>query len=138
MTRHTIDHMSRIAAAALDVVVVLVFVGIGRSAHDEPLAGMVGTAAPFLMALAASWAITAATPWPTVTVQAGVIVWAVTWVGGLALRQLVFGAGTAPAFVVVAGISLATGLLGWRLVATLLHRREPDKEKPRDTDGVPG
>lgn len=120
----------------MDVAVVLVFVVIGRSAHDEPLSGMVGTAAPFLMALAVGWAAAAVTPWSAATVQAGVIVWAVTWVGGLALRQLVFGAGTAPAFVVVAGISLAVGLLGWRIVAALL--RAPDKEKPRDTDGVPG
>jgi hypothetical protein len=47
----------------------------------------------------------------------GVVVWAVTWAGGLALRGLV-GEGLAPAFVAVAAAVLAVLLLGWRALAT--------------------
>lgn len=119
--------MNRLASAALDVAVVLVFVAVGRSAHDESLWGVLGTAAPFLFALAVGRALTIATPWPADGLRGGLVVWGTTWVGGLLLRGLLFGQGTAPAFVVVAGVALALGLLGWRLVAILVRRSQAKK-----------
>ncbi len=129
--------MNRIVSAALDVAVVLIFVAVGRSAHDEPLWGIVVTAAPFLVALGVGQALVLLTP-PSDGLRAGSVIWLVTWIGGLLLRQFVFSDGTAPAFIVVAGVSLALGLIGWRVVAALLQRGKTDKEKPRDADSVPG
>ncbi|MGH3705072.1 MAG: DUF3054 domain-containing protein, partial [Agromyces sp.] len=54
--------------------------------------------------------------WPT-----GVIVWAVTVVGGMLLRA-VSGQGAQLAFIIVATLTLAAFLLGWRLIATLVTR----------------
>jgi hypothetical protein len=102
-------------AALIDVVCVLVFVGIGRSSHDEGLSlgGYLGTAWPFLVALGAGWAIVRAWKEPERIWLAGVVVWAVTVAGGMVLRAI-SGQGTDPAFVVVATLFLGAVLLGWR------------------------
>lgn len=112
------------AAAALDTVAVLAFAAAGRSTHarDGGVLGVLGTAGPFLVAAALGWLLVRAwrapwRPWPT-----GAVVWAVAWLGGLTLRA-VTGGGTAPAFVVVAGVVLGALLLGWRAGATALTRR---------------
>jgi 2-polyprenyl-6-methoxyphenol hydroxylase-like FAD-dependent oxidoreductase len=44
----------------------------------------------------------------------GAIVWVATVSGGMLLRNLVFGRGTAAAFVVVATVFLGITMLGWR------------------------
>lgn len=122
--------MPRALAALLDVAVVIVFVIIGRSTHDEQnvLAATLGTAAPFLIALALGWAVVLLRRQdPTaVGLQGGVVIWAFTWVGGLLLRSVVFHGGTAVGFVVVAGLALAVGLLGWRAIANLATRRNAE------------
>jgi hypothetical protein len=102
----------------LDAVAVVLFVAVGRSSHDEQntLAGVAGTAAPFLIALAAAWLLVRAwqapLSWPT-----GLGVWAITAAGGMLLRRFVFGDGTAAAFVVVGSVFLGVFLLGWRALA---------------------
>lgn len=58
---------------------------------------------------------------------AGVVVWVTAVVGGMGLRAL-SGEGTAAAFVVVAGVFLASTLLGWRLVARLVQARRPSRQ----------
>ncbi|MCB1027178.1 MAG: DUF3054 domain-containing protein [Microthrixaceae bacterium] len=120
-----------VAAAVADVVVVLAFVATGRNNHDEGLsvASVLDVATPFLVALALGWVATTALGnrlggapsgvprvvrvWPT-----GVVLWVATAVGGLALRNVVFGDGTATSFVIVACAVLGVGLVGWRAAAS--------------------
>jgi len=106
-------------AAAADVVAVLLFAAIGRRSHAEALqaAGVLATAAPFLVGLLAGWL--AGRVWRApVELPLGVVAWAGTAVVGLALRAL--DTHRLPlSFVLVAAVSLAVLLLGWRLVARL-------------------
>lgn len=117
--------MSRALGFGLDLVVVVAFVAIGRSTHDESNAvvGLTLTAAPFLIALLVGWLVSGVAKRDPTTVVIGIGIWACTWILGLALRGLVFHEGTAAPFVVVAGLTLAFGLIGWRLVAQLITRR---------------
>ncbi|WP_207456306.1 DUF3054 domain-containing protein [Desertivibrio insolitus] len=104
-------------AALLDAALVLVFVAIGRAEHDSgPLVGVLTTAWPFLVALAAGWLVARAWRVPSAVAPTGLVVWAVTLVGGVLLR-LASGDTAAPAFVVVAAVTLALFLLGWRALA---------------------
>ena len=111
-------------AAALDAAAVVLFVAIGRRNHDEDpgLAGTFETAAPFLIALAVGWLVARAwrRPFGVVT---GVVVWVVTIVLGMALRNVVFDRGTASSFIVVASVVTGALLIGWRLVARGITRR---------------
>lgn len=113
-----------VMAALLDLVLVHVFVTIGRTSHHETLdiAGIGSTAWPFVAGLVVGWAVSLAwrhplTVWPT-----GAVIWAVTVGAGLLLR-VVSGQGVQFAFVLVAAIALAVFLLGWRLVALFAVRR---------------
>ena len=108
------------AAGALDVAAVLVFVAIGRSSHEHgiTLAGMAGTSWPFLAGLAAGWIVARAWRRPFEVAPTAVIVWVSCVAVGMALR-VAAGQGTAVAFVAVALAFLALELLGWRVVARL-------------------
>jgi Protein of unknown function (DUF3054) len=113
-----------LGALALDAGFVLVFAIIGRSSHAEGLdvVGVWGTAWPFLAGLAVGWGAARAwrhplAPWPT-----GVLVSAATLVVGMLLR-LVGDQGVQVAFVIVAALTLAIMLVGWRVVAVLIARR---------------
>jgi hypothetical protein len=113
-----------IAYFAIDVVLVLIFALSGRGSHQHSLtiAGVLQTAAPFLLALGAltllsrPW-INHSRIWPT-----GILVWLGTVTLGLALRVL-FGATAAVPFIIVATIVLGVFLLGRRLVTALIARR---------------
>jgi len=111
-------------AVGLDVASIVLFVAIGRRNHDqEPgLAGVLATAAPVLIALAAGWLV-ARGWWRPMSLRTGVTVWAVTITGGMLLRNLVFDDGTATSFVVVATAFTGACLLGWRLIAGVVTRR---------------
>ena len=95
--------------------VIVVFVAIGRRNHDEgsALTGLFETAAPFMIGLAAGWlaALAWRRPWALVT---GLIVWPVTVLIGMVVRNLVFDRGIAASFVAVATIFLGLGIVGWR------------------------
>jgi hypothetical protein len=108
----------------IDVAVVAAFVLAGRSSHEEALAPaeVARTAAPFLVALAVGWAATRAWRDP-VAAATGAGVFATTLVGGMLLRRIFFGDGTAASFVVVAGAFLGLGLVGWRVAVGALSRR---------------
>lgn len=119
----------RVTALALvaDVVAVLVFAAVGRATHDESgaLLGVLGTAAPFGVGLAAAWA----TPWVRTRAagfRAGAVVLAGTAVIGLAVRAAVTGR-LPLTFALVAVAALAVLLVGWRAlalaVATVMSRR---------------
>lgn len=112
-------------AAGLDVFVVVAFVAIGRRNHDQNpgIAGLVDTAAPFVLGLALAWVAARAwqEPWSW---QTGLIVWIGTVAAGMVLRRFVFDEGTALSFVIVASVFLGTFLNGWRAIArTLAGRR---------------
>ncbi len=111
-------------AVGIDVFSVTLFVSIGRREHerDSAIAGLIDTAAPFLLALALAWLVLRAWRRPTEW-RTGVGIWAITLVGGMLLRNLVFGDGTATSFVIVAASFLALFLVGWRVAFGLIERR---------------
>ena len=101
-----------ITTAIVDVVAVVVFVAIGRRNHDEgaALSGVLGTAAPFLIALGSSWI--GLRTWRDPFNRASFIAtWVITVFVGLLLRRVVFDRGIATAFIIVATITLGV-LLG--------------------------
>ena len=109
-----------ITAAIVDVVAVIVFVAIGRRNHDEgtALSGVLGVAAPFLIALGVSWF--ALRTWREPFNRASfVATWVITVVAGLFLRKIVFDRGIATSFIIVATITLGV-LIG---LGRLLTRR---------------
>lgn len=112
-------------ALLIDVVLVLGFAAAGRATHAEAhaLLGVLGTAWPFLVGAGVGWAVVRLLrrSWP-VEVGPGITVWFATLVFGMVLRRLT-GEGTAWQFVVVATLTLAVLLLGWRAIAHLLRSR---------------
>ncbi|WP_053203674.1 DUF3054 domain-containing protein [Jiangella muralis] len=110
-------------AVAVDAVLVLVFVLIGRRTHDDPLslAGLARTAWPFAAGLAVGWAVTLLRRRPPVALVTGVTVWLATVVVGMLLRAA-SGHGTAASFVVVATVVLGAFLVGWRVAVRQFRR----------------
>ncbi|HVC25955.1 MAG TPA: DUF3054 domain-containing protein [Acidimicrobiales bacterium] len=116
--------MRSATAAALDAGAILVFVGIGRSAHTDgvSVAGMASTAWPFLTGAAIGWVASRAWRRPAALVPSGTATWIATVAVGMVLR-VVSGQGTAAAFVVVALAFLGAELLGWRTVVRVATAR---------------
>lgn len=110
----------RASLLSLDVTAVVLFVVLGRNTHDEAstIAGVVETAAPFLIGLVAGWLAARAWREPG-SIRTGLIVWSTTLVVGMVLRRVVFDDGTALPFVIVATLTLGALLIGWRLVGSL-------------------
>ena len=111
---------------ALDVVVVTVFAATGRRTHGEanPFVGVLDTAWPFLLGMVAGWVV-AYYNWDRrvpVHVPAGVAIWVCAIAIGMLVRRIM-GEGTALAFVIVATLFVGAGLIGWRLIRTLVLRR---------------
>ncbi|GAB3143346.1 DUF3054 domain-containing protein [Marisediminicola antarctica] len=120
----TISHSRRVVlAVAIDVALVVAFVLIGRSSHSEGItpAGVLGTAWPFLVGLAAGWALARAWRRPF-AVAPGLTVWATTVIVGLLLRATA-GDGVQSGFVAVTALVLAAFLLGWRGAVSLRSSR---------------
>lgn len=109
----------------LDVISVLLFVVMGRNTHDEgsALRGTLEVAAPFLLALGVGWAVANARGRNLATTGAGLAVWAVTVVGGMLLRHLLFDRGTALPFIIVAAVFLGLALVARRAVDQQVRRR---------------
>ena len=112
-----------VTALATDVVCVIVFCTIGRRSHAEGLtvSGIAETAWPFLVGTAAGWLLSRGWQRPAALVPTGVMVWLCTIVIGMLLRRLT-SAGTATSFIVVASLSTALLILGWRAGVRLLSR----------------
>ena len=112
-----------LTALATDVVCVVVFCTIGRRSHAEglTLSGIAETAWPFLVGTLTGWLLSRAWQRPAALVPTGVAVWLCTVVVGMLLRKLT-SAGVAPSFIVVASLSTALLLLGWRAGFALLSR----------------
>ena len=118
------NRRAAITAAIVDVVAVVVFVAIGRRNHDEgtALSGVLGVAAPFLIALGISWI--GLRTWREPFNRASFIAtWVITVFVGLLLRRVVFDRGIATAFIIVATITLGVLLGLGRLLSQRLVRR---------------
>ncbi|UFS60785.1 DUF3054 domain-containing protein [Subtercola endophyticus] len=113
-----------VIAAVVDVVLVLVFVLIGRSSHSEgfSLGGTLVTFWPFVVGLVVGWVATRAWRYPLRLVLPGIPIWLFTVAVGMFLRVL-SGQGVEVSFVIVALIVLGVFLLGWRLIAGFVARR---------------
>src|SRR5258705_11867718 len=106
-----------------DVGCVLVFCMIGRRSHAEgvTVAGIAQTAWPFLAGTGVGWLLIGGWRRPFTVIPVGVVVWVCTVVVGMVLRK-VTSAGVSTSFVVVASVSTAVLLLGWRAAAALFRR----------------
>jgi len=111
-------------AFAVDAACILLFCAVGRRNHDEAmtLAGVARTSWPFLAGLTGGWLISRGWRRPTAVRPTGLTVWASTVAIGMALRAAT-GAGTALSFVVVATVSTAVLLLGWRAARAAVTAR---------------
>jgi hypothetical protein len=111
-------------AAGIDIILVVVFVLIGRGNHGEAptLAGTLTTVWPYLAGLAIGWAIMRAWRSPMRILWTGIGVWILTVLVGMLFRAA-SGQGTALSFVIVTTVVLGAFLLGWRVVAQLVARR---------------
>jgi hypothetical protein len=116
---------SRIPALAFaaDVVAVIVFAAVGRASHAAPgdVLGLLGTAAPFVVGLVATWATPVVRARPA-GLRAGITVAAGTAAIGLLLRWAFTGR-LPLSFAVVATVSLAVLLIGWRGLSLLVAHR---------------
>ena len=100
----------------------LLFVAVGRRNHDESagLSGVVEVALPFLIALISGWLVTRAWRSPQ-ALSTGVLIWLITVVLGLALRNFLFDRGTATPFIIVATLVLGALLVGRRLIMRVIR-----------------
>lgn len=109
----------------IDVILVAVFCVIGRLSHAEgifgDIPGLLNTMWPFLVAVLAAHAIMQVRRTPADRMLPGVVIWAVTVVVGLVLRA-VSGQGTALPFIIVATLTLALFLIGWRAILAIVRR----------------
>ena len=107
-----------------DVVGIIVFVTIGRRNHDEGVdpAGVIETAAPFVIAALVGWLLARAWKSP-IAVGTGAIIWVTAVALGMVLRKFVFDDGTATAFVIVATVFTGAVLNGWRLAVRTRQAR---------------
>lgn len=105
-------------ALGLDLAWVLVFAVIGRLSHGEsadPFA-VAMTALPFVVSLVGITVAIIVMKRPPAQLLNGAIIWLGTLVFGMWTRANA-GVGVQPSFVIVAGIFLVVGMLGWRLIA---------------------
>ncbi|MET3811451.1 DUF3054 domain-containing protein [Arthrobacter sp. UYEF3] len=111
------------AAAAADALLILLFAAIGRDAHQrgEIITGVLATAWPFLTGAALAWLALRLWRGPLAPWPAGVAVWIGTVAVGMLLRATTGQTVVLP-FVVVALLSLAVFLLGYRLLVLAVRR----------------
>jgi hypothetical protein len=109
-------------AAVVDLLLVGLFVVIGRASHREDQSAFLVTYWPFAVGLAVGWLVSRAWRRPFALLHAGVPAWLGTVVIGMLLRALV-GQGVQVAFVVVATIVVGALLVGWRVLLVAIDRR---------------
>jgi hypothetical protein len=113
-----------VVGLATDIVCVLVFCTIGRRSHAEgvTVSGIAETAWPFLTGTLVGWLLARGWRRPSAVVPTGIAVWLCTIIVGMLLRKAT-SAGVASSFIVVASLSTAVLLLGWRVAVGLMTRR---------------
>ena len=106
-----------LGAFAIDGLIVIVFVAIGRGAHRHGVttSGMASTLWPFGVGLAFGWLTVIKLHLRPRALPAAVVIVAATVAIGMVLR-VISGQGTAFAFILVALGFLGAATLGWRLV----------------------
>ena len=131
MSTYNVRPMAVGLAAGADVLAVLVFATVGRSSHAEGVDafGVLTTAAAFLLGLLLGWLVARVWRAP-LRVPAGVLVWAGAVIVGLGVRAA-FTHRLPLTFVLIAAVSLALLLLGWRAVASLIARARNQIPKPQ-------
>lgn len=121
----TPPRLSTTVKIVIDVVLVAVFCVIGRLSHAEgifgDIPGLLNTTWPFFVAVFVAHGALLIGRARTDRLPAGTLIWAVTVAGGLLLRAL-SGQGTALPFIIVAALTLALFLLGWRAILALVRR----------------
>lgn len=112
-----------LTALLTDIVCVIVFCTVGRRSHAEglSLAGIAETAWPFLTGTLVGWVLCLGWRRPAAVIPTGVVVWLCTVALGMLLRYAT-SAGVALSFIVVASISTAVLLIGWRVAVALMTR----------------
>jgi hypothetical protein len=111
-------------AAAADLVVLVLFVVIGRRSHHED-AGAVGFLRvwwPFAAGLLLAWGITRLDRAPLAWGRA-VVAWLLTVAIGMVLRIAVEGRDFKVAFTIVTLLFVGAGMLGWRGVVRAVRAR---------------
>jgi hypothetical protein len=110
-------------AIAADVVAVVVFAALGRSAHGESgdLPGLLGTAAPFLVGLGAAWATPLVRAHPA-GLRAGAAVVAGAGLLGVVLRAGFTGS-LPLTFALISVGTLGVLMLGWRALSMAVAHR---------------
>lgn len=118
-------------AAFVDAILILVFAAIGRDAHQraDVLTGVFSTAWPFLAGAATAWLFARIWRAPFAIWPSGVAIWIGTVAVGMLLRAI-SGQAVVLAFVIVALISLAILLLGYRAVIALMSRNRRRSRQP--------
>ena len=119
----------------LDVAWIILFAIVGRQSHSEgtALADIAGVAWPFLVGYAVGAFALRLNRVPRSLARA-VPVWLLTLVLGMALRTVQKGRAPDPAFIIVATLALALGLLGWRVVAAIVCRRRAARAQTASTE----
>jgi len=107
-----------------DVVVLVVFVIVGRRSHHEDagLAGFVRVWWPFAVALVVAWVVSGLWKGPLAWRRA-VVAWLVTVGLGMAVRIAAEGRDFKAAFTIVTLLFVGAGMLGWRAVVRWLRSR---------------
>jgi len=116
-------------AYIFDTVALLIFVAIGRRAHEHGItvAGMASTFWPFAIGLLAGWILIIRTNRDLTATRSGLWIVVVTVALGMVLR-VVSGQGTAVTFIIVALVFQSLFLMGWRAVFGVLAQRRLGEE----------
>ena len=132
ISRQRTDRRVVLLAMALDVIAIVLFAALGRRSHDEGsgVLDVLETAAPFLVALAVGWIVVLVARLPPTSIVAGVVLWAVTVVGGLVLRRTVWDRGTQTSFIIVAALVLGLLLVVWRAGVSVARSRGEVRSPP--------
>lgn len=109
-----------VVAWVVDVIVVAVFVLVGRRSHGEDLIGFVTTFLPFFAGMQTGWLLRGGAA-ASAPLRSGLPIWGATVVLGLVLRVLT-GDTAAPSFVVVTTVLLGILLIGWRATVVAVRR----------------
>ena len=116
-------------AYVIDFLWVLLFVAIGRDAHDHGISirGISSTAWPFAAGLVVGWMLLGLTHRNITTKSSGFLIVFTVVILGMILR-VISGQGTELTFILVATLFLSLFLVGWRTIFILLTRRSNGKK----------
>lgn len=110
-------------AIAVDIVVVMAFVVIGREDHGfvSDISDYARVAAPFIVGLVISSAVFKSWENP-IDVRTGTLVAVGTVAIGMVLRKFVWGDGTALPFVLITTVFIVVGFVAWRIIVATVVR----------------